>query len=582
MKQVLTRRIPVLLGCLLAVAGFCAGVWWFAFTAALDQLEERGRADLALAADRLTNQLQRFRELAVFMADHPLLTDRLDGRAGRGAADALLQEMADKTGSYALVLADDAGRVVAAAGPGPATLDDAPEFRRAMSGALGLGRQVDAVTGRRVFSYAAPVFAPSGAVAGAVIVGVDLGGLEANWPSSAAAVFFSDAAGVVYVANRSELVLTARVPGAPAAAARGRFPDFAVRRIDGHDLWRLDGGRYLPARALHLTQPLPVIGMTGEILIGLWPAAKLALLQAAVVAALCLAFGAILFRAAERLQIEAAANAALEARVAERTGELSQANRDLIREIGERKEAEAALKRAQADLVQAGKLSALGKISAGISHELNQPLMAIRSLAENGTVLLDRGKAGAAGENFGRIGEMARRMGRIIKNLRAFSRQETADLRDVDLGAVVEAALEIAAPRLDRDGIALDWRPPAAPVVVRGGEVRLQQVVLNLVTNAADAMAASATKRLEIAIAPGNPVALSVRDTGPGLAEPERIFEPFYSTKEVGQAEGMGLGLSISYGLVQSFGGAIRGRNHPGGGAVFTVELAPAGLERAA
>ena len=120
----------------------------------------------------------------------------------------------------------------------------------------------------------------------------------------------------------------------------------------------------------------------------------------------------------------------------------------------------------------------------------------------------------------------------------------------------------------------MNWQAPPAPVIVRAGEVRLQQVILNLITNATDAMAGSAPRRIDIALDQAGPrIVLSVRDTGPGIAEPDRIFDPFYTTKAVSADEGMGLGLSISYGLVQSFGGAIRGRNHPDGGAVFTVEL---------
>jgi two-component system C4-dicarboxylate transport sensor histidine kinase DctB len=106
-----------------------------------------------------------------------------------------------------------------------------------------------------------------------------------------------------------------------------------------------------------------------------------------------------------------------------------------------------------------------------------------------------------------------------------------------------------------------------------GGEVRLGQVFVNLINNAADAMADATEKRIEIVLDRGPRLSVSVRDTGPGIAEPDRIFDPFYSTKAVGSSEGMGLGLSISYGLVQSFGGNIRGANAPGGGAMFTVEL---------
>ena len=149
----------------------------------------------------------------------------------------------------------------------------------------------------------------------------------------------------------------------------------------------------------------------------------------------------------------------------------------------------------------------------------------------------------------------------------------------VDLVAVVNSALELSETRLARDAVTVEWTPPA-PVHVIGGEVRLGQVVLNLIGNAADAMAGLEERRITLSLRRDDGrVVLEVADTGPGIEEPEKIFEPFYTTKAVGAAEGMGLGLSISYGLVQSFGGAIRGRNRPGGGAVFTVELTPASPE---
>ncbi|WP_337459432.1 sensor histidine kinase, partial [Oceanicola sp. S124] len=124
-----------------------------------------------------------------------------------------------------------------------------------------------------------------------------------------------------------------------------------------------------------------------------------------------------------------------------------------------------------------------------------------------------------------------------------------------------------------QEGVQLELQRPAGPVRAMGGEVRLAQVLVNLITNAIDAMAVSEEKRLQISLLPGERPQIRVADSGPGIESPEKIFDPFYSTKEVGASEGMGLGLSISYGLVQSFGGAIRGRNLPGGGAEFTVEL---------
>jgi two-component system C4-dicarboxylate transport sensor histidine kinase DctB len=242
--------------------------------------------------------------------------------------------------------------------------------------------------------------------------------------------------------------------------------------------------------------------------------------------------------------------------------------------VREREEAEAALKRAQQDLVQAGKLSALGQMSAGISHELNQPLMAIQQYAENGAAFLARGKAERTGENLGRIADMATRMARIIKNLRAFARNESEPVGRVDLAKVLEDAVELTQVRLRECSVRLNWVPqPRGMLFVRGGEVRLTQVFVNLINNAVDAMLDQSERVIHLEVEQGAArLVVLVRDIGPGLKEPEKVFDPFYSTKAVGSSEGMGLGLSISYGLVQSFGGNIRGSN-AAEGALFTVEL---------
>ena len=558
--RLLGRRAAYVAAFLVLVAGFGMAVYTLALRAEMEQTVERGRADLLLAADRLTASLQRYRELAVLLADHPVVVSAVLERGaareetGRAAAR-LLQETADKTGAIGLSIHDVRGRELVASGEAYAT-DDA--LTRALDGALGMDHYVEAQSGARRFLYAAPVFAPTGGARGVIVVFVDIGVLEYSWPTDPSAAYFTDTTGLVFVTNRSELALL----------SEGRDLPFAPQgEIAGHEVWAVDAGPYLPSRAVHLSQPLPVIGLNAHLLLDVAPVRVLAGLQAGLVAALCLAFGAMLFLATERRRTLAEANARLEARVAARTQALEVANRDL--------------KRAQADLVQAGKLSALGQMSAGISHELNQPLMAIRSFAENAQAFLERGNPAKAGENLGRISELARRMGRIIKNLRAFARQEKESISDVDLTAVVEAAIEMTEARLARGGVTLDWQAPP-PVWVRGGEVRLQQVLVNLLSNAADAMADSAERRITLRLAAGDPVVLTVRDTGPGIAEPDKIFDPFYTTKEVGASEGMGLGLSISYGLIQSFGGQIKGANPVGGGAEFTLWLTPAQVREAA
>ncbi len=576
------QRVWIIAGFLCAVGLLSAGVWTYGYRQALSQLSEKAEADLELAADRLSTQMQVYQEVAALVADHPAL-QTLEGLAQKRTAQKVLLDVADKTAAVNVMYLDAIGRVLVSAQPvTPRNLSAHPAFQRAMQGALGSAHGVEEASGDRIYSYAAPAFGDFGQIQGVLMVLADVQDVEQTWRGSTDAVFFIDAEGVVFISNRSDLLLWRRGVGQQGLVLpEGKTVDFASTMVAGHEVWSLNWGRYLPRRALHLTLDLPVIAMTAEMLVDVAPARRLAGLQAAAVAAICFAFGALLFLASERRRTLADANAVLESRVAQRTRALTAANSALRREVVERQDAEAALKQAQADLVQAGKLSALGKMSAGISHELNQPLMAIRQFADNGSEFLERGKDQKAGENLGRISDMAARMARIIKNLRAFARNESEPMGRVDLVQVLNTATELTEARLRDECIELEWKPPTTAVYAWGGEVRLVQVFVNLINNAADAMANRPIRRISIAVAEGQPIRVSVRDTGPGIEDPDRVFEPFYTTKTVGTSEGMGLGLSISYGLVQSFGGDIRGANTDDG-AEFTVELEPFEEDQAA
>ncbi|MEO1106696.1 MAG: ATP-binding protein [Pseudomonadota bacterium] len=567
------QRLWVIAGFLLAVGLLSTAVWSYGYRQALSQLSQKAEADLELAADRLSTQMQVYQELAVLMANHPTLQE-LSTPEQELAARLMLLDVADKTAAINMIYLDQSGRVLASAKPvGPRNMAEHPAFRRALQGAMGSAHGVEPDSGNRIYSYAAPSFGPAGQVVGALMVVADVQDVEQTWRGSTEAVFFVDNDGVVFISNRSDLLFWSRAEGQRGLTPPDGTPiDFATSWVDGHELWSLNWGRYLPRRALHLTLDLPVIDMTAEVLVDVAPARRLAGLQAAAVAAICLAFGALLFLATERRRTLAEANAVLEGRVAKRTRDLTRANTALRREVAERQEAEAALKKAQADLVQAGKLSALGQMSAGISHELNQPLMAIQQFADNGAAYMERGHGEKAGKNLGRISEMATRMARIIKNLRAFARNESEPMGKVDLVQVIQSAIELTEPRLREERVTLNWSPPSHPVNAWGGEVRLAQVFVNLINNAIDAMDGQTDKRISIQINSGDRLVVFIRDTGPGIEDPDKLFEPFYTTKSVGSSEGLGLGLSISYGLVQSFGGNIRGLNAEGG-AVFSVEL---------
>lgn len=575
MLSLLRARWIVITLFLLAVVAAATTVWRYGYSQGLTQLSKQGRADLALAADRFTGEMRRFRELAVLMSDHPELADLTGDSPDVPAATQLLQEAVDKSGAAALIFTDAAGAVLAEAGEVALEPSGSSYFARAMHGALGsfFGRL--GPDGRRVYAYAAPSFSADGSIRGSLIAVVDIAEIEWGWIGGQPVVFFTDDNGRVFLSNRAEVLgWRIRPDGAGLAAPEDDASAGDTTRL-APDIWTLDHGDYLPKRALHLASPKPVIGMTGHALMNVAPVSRMAGLQSAFFAAICLAFGAVLLLLAERRRALAISNAQLEVRVADRTAELSHTNAALRREVAERMEAEAALTRAQEDLVQAGKLGALGQMSAGISHELNQPLMAIQQFANNGASFLDSGKTGAARHNLSRISDLAGRAARIIRNLRAFARNEAEPAGKVDLLSVIDSAVEMTEQRLDREGVALEWHRPEFPVYVLAGEVRLGQVFVNLINNAIDAMGGQPCKRIELTLVAGNRPTVTVRDTGPGISDPSKIFEPFYTTKEVGGEDGLGLGLSISYGLVESFGGRISGSNAPDGGAIFRVELDP-------
>lgn len=564
-------RVAILLIWIALTLTASIGVWRVSAREGLARIETQGQSDLRLASDRLVAALLQFREVAVLAADHPDVVALAqsyteggqDGDWRDAAVSLTLQRLADHAGARDIWLIAPDGSVLAGPQESPERMVMSRALARAAQGATGSDHFVDPATGERLFIFAAPVFGAQGAVTGVVLLRLSAQEIEAEGRGNPVPVWFTDTDGVSFLTNRSDLVLLARKEARPdpaiyPAGSIAGLIRFHERPLLGRVL--VSGAGSLAGPALEVSRDLPVIAMQGHALAAADPVLRAARLAALATAAGFLSVGAVIFALWERRRALAEANAALEARVAERTAELSTANEEL--------------RRTQAELVQAGKLSALGQMSAGISHELNQPLMAISSYTENAELLLARGRMAEAGETLGKIGAMAHRMARIIRNLRAFARQESEPASRVGLAAVVESALEMLDQRLARAGVNVDWQRPDFPAIVMGGEVRLSQVVTNLVSNAIEAMEGQAERRITIRLSRADGmIRLTLRDTGPGIAEPERIFDPFYSTKEAGSAEGLGLGLSISYGLVQGFGGTLRGENAPGGGAIFTVDL---------
>ncbi|MEM9851387.1 MAG: ATP-binding protein [Pseudomonadota bacterium] len=557
------RFAPFLALALLAPV-MLALVYGDSFQSAIAGLEARGKVQLTQAADRLLGQLEPYQQLPNVLARHPDVLDALGGKRQGDGGNSFLAMTALTVGADAILVLDPGGRVVAASDyeTPETTLNRrlrAPYLRRAMEGALGVDHGIEAQPqtaapgGYRVFYVARGIIAGAAPPVGVVLVRVDAAQLEFDWEGDEAVLAFFDRQGVVFVTNRPDLALS-RTDG--PGPGKGRYVGVDHRAFPAMTETRFGvartGSALLPARTLVLAAPMPRIGLEAHIYLDAAPAAATAQLFTALAAAL-LALAAAAYwalsqrrrRLADRLAAEARANARLEAAVEDRTAQL---------------------RAAQDRLVQAGRLAALGQMSAGISHELTQPLAAIRNYAENGVKLLDRDRSGETRQNLMAVSGQVDRIGRIIANLRDFARGDPAEPGPLDLGPVISAAVDLADLCVP---VTVD--SPAASVRAIAGEVRLTQVLVNLLVNAGDAVGETGEVRVTLR---DGPPRITVDDTGPGITSPERVFEPFYTTKEVGASKGLGLGLSISYGIVGSFGGRLSCEN-TGTGARFTVKLCP-------
>lgn len=266
------------------------------------------------------------------------------------------------------------------------------------------------------------------------------------------------------------------------------------------------------------------------------------------------------------------ANNQLERKITDRTTHLRASNERLKAQIRERRHAEDTLRRAQDELVQAGKLAAIGQMSTSIAHELNQPLAALRTLSGNAVRFLQRGDLKVAADNLTTINDLVDRMGRITANLRSFARRGD-DQGQASLNKAVEATLQLLAARLETSGVELHRHFSDAQLTI--DQTRLEQILVNLIGNALDAMHAQTSSPqlwLEGEFSEGK-YHLRVRDNGPGIDPQSRkhLFEPFFTTKPGEQ--GLGLGLTLSASLAAAAGGSLNVEFPDAGGVAFVLLL---------
>ncbi len=567
------------------------GVQRIATDNALAEGQDRAETTLRQTVNGLEGHLRRFEALPALLARNANVSDALEA-ADDPARIAALNQWLEETNALIeasdLYLIDLSGTTIAASNH---TRKDSfigqnfsyrPYFTAAREGQSGHFFALGTTSGVRGYYFASPVRNSQGQIRGVLALKIGVDKIEAAWAARDYRILVTDLEGIVFMSTDPGWLYHGLLPLSPDQLARitasRRYADETLSALQvqrsqsgAAQLMRLADGDGTGREYIAVQRTMPQAGWTVQVLLDTSPLRAQSRLAVAAFALLLLVALLLAWtvqqrraRLAERLAIQAAAQADLEHQVAERTLDLTCANADL--------------QRMQADLVQAGKLAALGRMSAALSHEINQPLAAARNYADSASLLIDRADLPRAKENIGQILALIDRMAAIARHLRNVARKPNEPLKAVDLGAVVADALMVLRARLESAGAAVELDLAPNLPTVRGGPVRLQQVIVNLLANAADAVEGIADRRITLAAeSVGAEVHLMIRDRGPGVAPAiaDRIFDPFFTTKQVGS--GLGLGLSISYNIMRDFEGDLRVANHPEGGAVFTLVLRPAG-----
>lgn len=563
---------------------------------AAGELRDGALAALPLAAGTLTGEIEKQRLVPLVLARDDAVRDALRraGKVEETALDAKLKAIAGDASASAIYVIDTAGIALSAsnAGQPDSFVGIDYNFRHYFTDAMAKGAAsqygLGTISGKPGL-YLASRVDDAGKSLGVAVLKVELGGVEANWRASGFRVFVTDERGVVLATSQPDWRFHALAPlsAADAAAAHAQlqldaaFEPLPIRRGAGDGLAIIEeAGK--SRRFVEVVQDLP--GAVPGWRLWLLTPADAALTAAANTARLTTLLGLLLTgllayvltrrRRTRRLRQEALArmNIELESRVSTRTAELTRSNTALAGEITERENAEAKVRRLRDDLAQANRLSILGQIAAGVAHEINQPVAAIRTYAENAGRFLDAGKAEPASVNLTSIVSMTERIGAITSTLRSFARRPGVAASPLPVREAIEGALSLLSGRIRDSGVTIVKPRGTASPLVMASRIRLEQILVNLLQNALDAMKDRPDPRIEIDLAERDDrVLISVRDNGPGLG-PEaagNLFMPFQTTKE----KGLGLGLVISQEIAQELGGTLRLDPDTAGGASFTIDL---------
>ena len=589
------------------------GAYRYFFTKGIDALDATAGRTLSLHTQRLGHEIDKYGILPLALSMNGDVTDYLGGDHSPARSDTLtrtLRALDDGAGALQTYVIDAAGHVVASSNRGePGSfigrdLSYRPYVQRARAGHVE-GYYAVGTTGNTAGYYLTTSVEADGRRLGVVAtkIGLDrldrLDRLERSWlggTERGVVVLGLDENGVVVLSSRPEWKY--HVAGTLTDGQRQRLDD--TQQYNGVQLqplaWQsvtasfLDDKRFVHvglANDLHdylaRSTVAPRPSMRLVMLADPADARRLAFAEAGLVAILVALVALSMHIVYERrltAQEQRVARKALHAayerlkhEFERHSAQLRVANEGLRREVAERTESERKLRSYHDELIRTDNLAVIGQLSAGLAHEINQPLAAMATLSENAVRFLQRGDCDTAEFNLSRIGELVTRMSTLSGRLRSFARRSDGEIAAVPLAPSIESALALLNHRLKKDHVEMRVIAPWQPLRAFCETVRLEQVLVNLLSNAIEAMETSETRVIEIRWRhESDRAVVEILDTGVGLSDTvqARLFEPFFTTKK---ASGLGLGLAICADIAAGFGGSLTAQNRPEGGALFRLTL---------
>ena len=525
----------------------------------------RTRAELRLAlySGNLLSELRQNAIVPQLLARDPALINALDSGEFQQSTQRLIS-FVEEIGAASLVLLDLDGRIVAATDRNRlgANLRNDSYFIDAIRSNATVFAVIPHESAGYSFTYARRIESGS-TVLGVIAVEVDLRKFERAWAGISDAVIVVDSTGSIILSTEPKWNGLLEADALAEQPARNAIE----RAIQATADWSaLPADAYLRGEAvMRLETRIPFRG---------WQMASYttyASVRERVNGVLALEIMGFAILLALTFYFSSRKNALRSALFQRESAELRQLNVRLQREIAERERVQETLAVAEQTLAQSSKLAALGEMSAAVSHELNQPLAAMKTYLAGARLLLRRNRPDEALSSFGRIDDLIERMGAITRQLKSYARKGSESFTPVNMGDALASSLSMMEPQLRQRSVEINQVLPETPVSVMGDRMRIEQVLVNLLRNALDATKSVKDPQIDIILAAGETASLTVRDNGDGITDLDALFEPFYTTKQPG--DGVGLGLAISSGIVNDLGGRLMARNGRAGGAVFEMQL---------